>query len=295
MKIPVLDSLPTPLVFLRDFVQNSRPVVLDVGCLPVADPSHFGRERLLELVGAEHIVTVAVTRTGRADSVIDGVFVKPLERRMRFGDFLDAIAGEGGGGGQAGEVLYASKQNSSLTEEFPALLDQLPDPGPWLGEVFGAARVDAVNLWLGDRRSVTSAHRDNYENLYLVLRGQKTFTLFPPTDAAVLGTIKRWPAATLDENLEVVLDEGDAQVPWIEHDLGDPEVCRGLGLHPVVVTVKPGQALYLPACVFHHVAQDQVVDGVDHGFVLAVNWWVDMNFSSPLWSLLRLIDHLNEL
>ncbi len=293
--IPVLQSLPPPIVFLRDYVQNSRPALLETGCLPVPPPGRFSRQNLLDTIGEDHIITVAVTGTGRADSVVDGVFVKPYERRMRFGVFLEGVGTAAAGGHGGSEVLYASRQNSSLTEEFPALVGLLPDPSPWLKEVFGANDVDAVNLWLGDRRSVTSAHRDNYENFYLVLRGQKTFTLFPPTDAAVLGRIKRWPAATLNENLEAVLDEDENHVPWIEHDLGDLDVCHSLGLHPVVVTVKQGQALYLPACVFHHVAQDQVVDGVDQDFVLAVNWWVDMNFSSPLWSLLRLIDSLNEL
>ena len=40
---------------------------------------------------------------------------------------------------------------------------------------------DAINFWMGGNRSITSTHKDPYENLYAVVRGSKTFTLFPPT------------------------------------------------------------------------------------------------------------------
>lgn len=62
---------------------------------------------------------------------------------------------------------------------------------------------DAVNIWIGNERSVTSIHSggsllqrwmihtldsvdtvrtDPYENIYTVVRGTKVFTLFPPTE-----------------------------------------------------------------------------------------------------------------
>ncbi len=61
---------------------------------------------------------------------------------------------------------------------------------------------DAVNLWIGDEKSVTSIHSgtpsfavhreldanipllrtDPYENIYTVIRGAKHFTLLPPTE-----------------------------------------------------------------------------------------------------------------
>lgn len=57
---------------------------------------------------------------------------------------------------------------------------------------------DAVNLWIGNGRSVTSIHNgqcrqcqslilysdrtDPYENIYTVVRGAKHFTLLPPSE-----------------------------------------------------------------------------------------------------------------
>jgi hypothetical protein len=46
----------------------------------------------------------------------------------------------------------------------------------------GSSQLEAVNLWLGDDRSTSSAHKDHFENLYAVVTGAKTFTLLPPTD-----------------------------------------------------------------------------------------------------------------
>lgn len=39
---------------------------------------------------------------------------------------------------------------------------------------------DAINLWIGNSRSVTALHRDNYENIYCQIIGSKHFVLLPP-------------------------------------------------------------------------------------------------------------------
>ncbi|GAX83102.1 hypothetical protein CEUSTIGMA_g10528.t1 [Chlamydomonas eustigma] len=80
------------------------------------------------------------------------------------------------------QVPYIQHQNSSLTEEFSFLaLDLQPGLPAWMEEVFGEP-PDAVNLWIGDERSITSFHKDHYENMYAVLCGTKRFTLLPPCD-----------------------------------------------------------------------------------------------------------------
>jgi len=67
-----------------------------------------------------------------------------------------------------------------LTKEFPELLSDLDDLS-WAREAFGAA-PNASNIWIGDSRSVTSLHKDPFENIYCVVSGYKDFLLFPPTD-----------------------------------------------------------------------------------------------------------------
>lgn len=53
-------------------------------------------------------------------------------------------------------------------------------------EAFGTGPPEAVNLWMGDERSVSSMHKDPYENLFYVASGEKVFTLCPPSDAPYL-------------------------------------------------------------------------------------------------------------
>ena len=97
--------------------------------------------------------------------------------------------------------LYSSVENQS--SQFEPLLEDVPKDIPWaseaLGMKIGRSRrnptnisnfssfadmpPDAVNIWIGDDKSITSIHSDPYENIYLVVRGAKHFTLFPPTEA----------------------------------------------------------------------------------------------------------------
>ncbi|KAE9446270.1 hypothetical protein C3L33_21833, partial [Rhododendron williamsianum] len=51
----------------------------------------------------------------------------------------------------------------------------------WTSEALGCF-PEAMNLWIGNELSVTSFHRDHYENLYAVVTGEKHFLLLPPTD-----------------------------------------------------------------------------------------------------------------
>lgn len=41
---------------------------------------------------------------------------------------------------------------------------------------------DATNIWIGNEKSVSAMHKDNYENLYCQIRGRKKFTLISPLE-----------------------------------------------------------------------------------------------------------------
>ena len=91
---------------------------------------------------------------------------------------------------------------------------------------FAGCAPDAVNFWMGDERAVTSMHKDHYENIYCVVRGEKTFTLIPPTDQCYI------PYTDVDVyqyNIEhdgddihfsKIRDEQGASVPWIAVSYG---------------------------------------------------------------------------
>lgn len=86
-------------------------------------------------------------------------------------------------------AFYLQSQSSNLgspsspTPLTPLLADLGSSiAGPSFAREVFETQPDATNLWIGDQRSVTSLHKDPYENLYLVIRGVKEFVLLPPTE-----------------------------------------------------------------------------------------------------------------
>ncbi|CAL1265049.1 unnamed protein product [Larinioides sclopetarius] len=101
---------------------------------------------------AERKVTVAVTPDGRADSIVDDLFMIPEERTMLFDKFYDELHMR-----DINQVYYLQKQNNNLIEEFSPLVDDVASHIPWVTEAF-SERPDAANIWMGDKRSVTSSN-----------------------------------------------------------------------------------------------------------------------------------------
>ncbi|CAE7895991.1 Jmjd7 [Symbiodinium microadriaticum] len=267
-----LFQLRSEVEFIRDFVGMSQPVVLtdlseeDWPCL-----AKWSVDHLLSAAGRSE-VSVNVTSNGRADSVdSEGRFVQPLEEQMLFEKFLQHLQKR-----DTGDVLYLSRQNDSLREEFPGLLPDVPAAIPLARQAFGN-EPEAVNLWIGDERSVSSCHKDPYENLYLVVRGEKLFTLMPPASAPFLHEQLCSPASLVrqpDGKLQPILDDAPP-VPWIPFDVAGEVDAAKFPLYArfrqhlaVEVAVGPGELLYLPAMWYHRVAQ--------RGITIAVNYWHDM-------------------
>jgi peptidyl-lysine (3S)-dioxygenase / protease len=185
----------SPLTFYREYVAMNRPVLID-GAIDDWKALHMWKDEayLRCMVGnakvsvnfspdglADAVKTQTVTGTGESEEEAEELFVKPLKQAMTMASFLDALqhdpsAKEG--------VPYLSEQNDSLRTEFKALLDDVT-PLQLANEAFGGA-PEAMNIWMGDSRSISSCHADFYENIYCVITGSKTFTLLPPTDVAFL-------------------------------------------------------------------------------------------------------------
>jgi hypothetical protein len=163
--------------------------------------------------------------------------------------------------GRQPAVYYLSHQNSNLSEQMPTLFTEINELA--FARAAFAAPPDAVNMWLGPAAAVTSLHKDHYENLYLVLRGAKVFTLFPPTELPFLyeTTVRsgkyvprEGTADSGSPQFDVVpVPEGEigATRPWIAVN---PDAGVDLNAHPlyrhaqpITVTVHEGQALYLPS------------------------------------------------
>jgi len=93
---------------------------------------------------------------------------------MDFTDFLNALNDHNA----HGPVYYLQSQNDNLRKD-PTLLpflEKIPKEIDFVSSSLGRS-PDAGNLWIGNHRSKTTLHRDQYENIYYVAFGTKVFTL----------------------------------------------------------------------------------------------------------------------
>ena len=135
---------------------------------------------------------------------------------------------------------------------------------------------EAINLWIGNSRSVTALHKDNYENIYVQIIGSKTFTLLPPLAYACVAERELKPANYVrkeDGRLEIEEEEGD-KVPFATWDPdsgieADTQTRYSKLAQPIKVTLSKGDMLYLPALWYHKVSQSCSEEGI----CCAANYW----------------------
>jgi lysine-specific demethylase 8 len=116
--------------------------------------------------------------------------------------------------------------------------------------ICGVARWSQSTLWFGPEGIVSPMHFDVPDNLYVVVRGRKRFTLVPPRDS--------WNVRPKS------LLSGQAQYAQVDPERADDDP-RYAGAHPWVAELGPGDALYIPRFWWHHAR------GLE--LTLAVNFW----------------------
>ena len=119
--------------------------------------------------------------------------------------------------------------------------------------------ADAINMWIGNERSQTSLHKDNYENIYVQVRGQKHFVLLPPVEMPcvnerLLPRARYRPSNELDENVEnelkIETSEDSEMLPVPTWEPGEVDARATAYSHlsvPLRSTLNEGDMLFLPA------------------------------------------------
>lgn len=177
-------TAPSPAEFLREYVLPNRPCIITDVLHRWKAMSLWTDEYLSRKLGDSEI-SVNVTPNGRGDAVLDDkYFVMPEERRMIFSEFLAKLKGPKQTNNET-EIFYLSHQDDNLRTQFPTLLPDIEPTIRFAEDALGTP-PDAVNLWMGGADAVTTMHMDHYENLYGVVRGEKRFTLLPPTSMPLL-------------------------------------------------------------------------------------------------------------
>ncbi|WVQ85080.1 hypothetical protein IAT38_007244 [Cryptococcus sp. DSM 104549] len=291
---------PSPLETLR-MIQRAYPAVIE-GFSPLtsaASAHDWRKPEVYAEVAGDKPMTVAITDDGLADSVRtldDGsaTFVKPHDTQMSIPDLLGKL---NNGEASSSEAYYLQSQDGNIYRATPRpsgppdlemFQEYIKRDVEWMKEATGA-EADAVNLWIGDKKSTTSLHHDPYENIYHVLAGSKTFTLLSPIEGLWLDQ-QFQPPSTLQRTstgtLAPVLDPAPAHpIPWVSSTDFPPRV------EPVVVTLKEGQTLYLPANWWHRVEQEEG----DAGIVVAVNYWYTSEINPQTYAYERLAQRIARL
>ncbi|KAF9055295.1 Clavaminate synthase-like protein [Hymenopellis radicata] len=301
----VLDEPPRALQFAR-LSYISRPVLIkgtglhSSKCID-ATKALWTNEYLQKKMG-DRPISVSVTPNGLADAVTtapDGkeYFVEPHVESMTMRELLNRLASDTPNASR-NEAYYLQSQNGNLysagyftspasdASEFEPLRPDVPPEISWCSEAFDR-HPDAVNLWIGNGRSVTSIHSDPYENIYTVVRGAKYFTLLPPSEGWSLRE-RLYPHAQYvrdTESGQLKIQPSPPSTPGVRwSSLRDPMASNAFPetAHPIHITVRAGESLYLPAGWWHYVQQSNET-------TIALNWWYDIEMQGMAWVMLSFL------
>ncbi|WWC70906.1 uncharacterized protein I206_104858 [Kwoniella pini CBS 10737] len=287
------DVPPSSLEALR-MIHRAHPSVIH-GFSPLSEAAQgndWTKTEIYESISGNNEVTVAITDDGLADSVRelgDGstTFVKALDVKMTMSNLISKLSNRSN---DFKEAYYLQSQDGNIYRSTPRPygppeLDSFQkyikkDIG-WMKDATGS-EAEAVNLWIGDKRSTTSLHHDPYENIYHVLAGKKIFTLISPIEGLWLdqqfhkpSTLQRSPSG----HLTPVPDEDSAYpIPWVSSTEFPSRI------QPLRVELCEGETLYLPANWWHRVEQEEG----DSGIVVAVNYWYPAEIHPQIYAYERL-------
>ncbi|KAJ4425208.1 hypothetical protein N0V82_000017 [Gnomoniopsis sp. IMI 355080] len=150
-------------------------------------------------------------------------------------------------------VVRKGAANWSATKKWTAnyLLEYLQDQ---------TVNVAVTPKGIGNSRSVTALHKDNYENIYVQIQGRKHFVLLPPHCHPCVNEQPLRPATYARNNvngskLDLVMDVGEGndesdRVPFATWDPDRPHehaTPYSKLPEPIRVTLEKGDMLYLPA------------------------------------------------
>ncbi|KAM7541179.1 hypothetical protein Aperf_G00000029109 [Anoplocephala perfoliata] len=149
---------------------------------------------------------------------------------------------------------YAAYLYMSSSSSFLSLCNDVP----WHSLFSNLPESPGSTFWLGTDQSQTACHYDTYGiNIVIQVFGKKRWIFFPPSDSAFLYPTR----LPLEES--TVFSRVNFQCP---NFIFFPLI---LNSHPRVVTLEPGDILYVPRHWWHF------VESVEENFSCAVNTWID--------------------
>ncbi|KAK9868966.1 hypothetical protein WJX84_003684 [Apatococcus fuscideae] len=214
-QIQAYDVWLSPEQFWSSHICNRTPVVLkgtefsaELGSLSRWTDEYLARKASTAFLSVEH-------RDSPGDS-----FGKGSKLPIQFGDFLKRLQ-------QHDDSIYLSSQQLRTARDgYPECLGQpltlLAADFPLRPKLMGGLLPQQINIWMGAAKNGASSglHHDYHDNLYILLRGQKRFRLFPPSQAPNMYT--HGAVAQIHPNGRIVY-EGQGRVGADGADRGEVE------------------------------------------------------------------------
>ena len=103
--------------------------------------------------------------------VLEDIFTLPYEATIPYKDLMSMLLQP-----QIDDAVpYLSLQNDNFRSQkcFSKLQDNVPSSYDMMDHILGVGKLEATNIWIGDERSVSSLHKDHFENVYCVISGIK--------------------------------------------------------------------------------------------------------------------------
>jgi len=226
--------------FVRDYLRPQRPVVLEGVLDDWPALERWSDEYLRRVVGDRRLRVEALT-----EDEASGYFGRrSLPRSMGFGEYLTAVMAD-----RSVPRVYLGGIS------IPGALAELARDVR-LPEYVADGSRPVPYLWLGAGGATTQLHYDINNNFHALIRGRKTFVLFPPDQSRRL-----YPTSVFSPRRHfsrVRLEAPD--------DEAFPALREARGLQ---VRLERGDMLFLPSLWWHEVRTEAPS--------LAVNWWWGMN------------------
>ncbi|OQS06184.1 hypothetical protein THRCLA_01771 [Thraustotheca clavata] len=174
----------TPEIFFNNYIACRRPVVLR-GFLQDPEfvaPSKWSNDYLKATAGDAKLMV-------EERSSIDDSYGQGNEVPMTFREFLELLE-------KKDMLHYLTTQDVEADPDTgrPGLMapfiEMLSHDFPLRPSLLGHLVPQNINIWMGNAidGSTTGLHHDYHDNLYILLRGQKKFRLYSPSDVEAMYT-----------------------------------------------------------------------------------------------------------
>lgn len=178
------DSDISPEAFFNEFIATRTPVLFNTSLTdPKWKANKWNHDYFRQKIPKEEILKIEYrSNTGET-------FGKGNEFKLSFHDFLTKLENKE-------ENYYLTTQELEYDEEghpyiMTAPIAYLTDDFPLIPQLFSNLILSNINLWYGlsSKPTTSGLHHDYHDNLYIILQGEKTITLYSPAEAENLYTV----------------------------------------------------------------------------------------------------------